>query len=85
MPSTAGSGPIVISQACEFDYSGTQACKALKEEGFIKNFKVVTDDRQHEMLRIFLKYDAIFSAKPFKLSYDIFNKDRIYQDTSYFQ
>jgi len=30
-----GSGPIVIGQACEFDYSGTQACKALKEEGFI--------------------------------------------------
>ena len=29
-----GSGPIIISQACEFDYSGTQACKALKEEGF---------------------------------------------------
>lgn len=29
-----GSGPIVISQACEFDYSGTQACKALKYEGF---------------------------------------------------
>src|SRR5512138_1327518 len=29
-----GSGPIVISQGCEFDYSGTQACKALKEEGY---------------------------------------------------
>jgi len=29
-----GSGPIVISQACEFDYSGTQACKALREESF---------------------------------------------------
>jgi carbamoyl-phosphate synthase large subunit len=29
-----GSGPIIISQACEFDYSGTQACKALKEEGY---------------------------------------------------
>ncbi len=29
-----GAGPIIISQACEFDYSGTQACKALKEEGF---------------------------------------------------
>ena len=29
-----GSGPIVIGQACEFDYSGTQACKALKEENF---------------------------------------------------
>ena len=28
-----GSGPIVIGQACEFDYSGTQACKALKKLG----------------------------------------------------
>ena len=28
-----GSGPIVIGQACEFDYSGTQACKALRAEG----------------------------------------------------
>src|SRR3954467_5068283 len=29
-----GSGPIVIGQACEFDYSGTQACRALKSEGY---------------------------------------------------
>ena len=29
-----GSGPIVIGQACEFDYSGSQACKALKNEGY---------------------------------------------------
>ena len=29
-----GSGPIVIGQACEFDYSGTQACKVLREEGY---------------------------------------------------
>jgi carbamoyl-phosphate synthase large subunit len=29
-----GAGPIIISQACEFDYSGTQACKALTEEGY---------------------------------------------------
>jgi carbamoyl-phosphate synthase large subunit len=29
-----GSGPIIISQACEFDYSGTQACKSLREEGY---------------------------------------------------
>ena len=29
-----GSGPIVIGQACEFDYSGTQACKVLKEDGY---------------------------------------------------
>jgi small subunit ribosomal protein S8 len=32
--------------------------KILKEEGFIKNFKVVTDDQHHEKIRIFLKYDA---------------------------
>ena len=29
-----GSGPIVIGQACEFDYSGTQACRVLKDEGY---------------------------------------------------
>src|SRR6187455_1712983 len=29
-----GAGPIVIGQACEFDYSGVQACKALKQEGY---------------------------------------------------
>ncbi len=29
-----GAGPIVIGQACEFDYSGSQACKTLKEEGY---------------------------------------------------
>ncbi len=29
-----GSGPIVIGQACEFDYSGAQACKVLKEDGY---------------------------------------------------
>ena len=29
-----GAGPIVIGQACEFDYSGTQACKALRQEGY---------------------------------------------------
>ncbi len=32
--------------------------RILKEEGYIKNFKVVTDDHKHEMIRIFLKYDA---------------------------
>ncbi len=29
-----GAGPIIIGQACEFDYSGVQACKALKQEGY---------------------------------------------------
>ena len=29
-----GSGPIIIGQGCEFDYSGTQACKALAQEGY---------------------------------------------------
>ena len=32
--------------------------RVLKEEGYIKNFKVVTDDHKHEMIRIFLKYDV---------------------------
>ena len=35
-----------------------EVAKVLKEEGFIKNFKVVSGDRQHEMIRVFLKYDA---------------------------
>ena len=35
-----GAGPIIIGQACEFDYSGAQACKALREEGF-KGARVV--------------------------------------------
>ena len=34
-----------------------EIAKILKEEGFIKNFKVITDDQKHEMIRIFLKYD----------------------------
>ena len=35
-----------------------EIAKILKEEGFIKNFKIVMDDHRHEMIRIFLKYDA---------------------------
>jgi small subunit ribosomal protein S8 len=35
-----------------------EIAKILKDEGFIKNFKVITDDHQHEILRIFLKYDV---------------------------
>ena len=35
-----------------------EIAKVLKEEGFIKNFKVVTDEDHHEVLRVFLKYDA---------------------------
>jgi len=35
-----------------------EVAKIFKEEGFIKNFKVVTDEDQHEVLRVFLKYDA---------------------------
>ena len=40
-----GAGPIVIGQACEFDYSGAQACKALMEED----------------IRVILKYDKIYN------------------------
>ncbi|HSB04250.1 MAG TPA: 30S ribosomal protein S8 [Thermodesulfobacteriota bacterium] len=34
-----------------------EVAKILKEEGFIKNFKVITDDQQHELIRVFLRYD----------------------------
>ena len=44
-----GAGPIIIGQACEFDYSGTQACKALRDEGYkvilIKSFCRVGEPR----------------------------------------
>ena len=43
-----GSGPIVIGQACEFDYSGTQACKALKELGY-KIIPVIYSDKSDEI------------------------------------
>ena len=33
-----GSGPIIIGQACEFDYSGTQACKALRKLGYERSY-----------------------------------------------
>lgn len=39
-----GAGPIIIGQACEFDYSGTQAVKALKEEGY--RIILVNSDRK---------------------------------------
>ena len=42
-----GSGPIVIGQACEFDYSGTQACRVLREEGYeviLANSNPATDN-----------------------------------------
>ena len=35
-----------------------EVVKVLKEEGFVKNFKITTGDSQHEMIRVFLKYDA---------------------------
>jgi len=35
-----------------------EVAKILKEEGFIKNFKILTDDAHHEIIRVFLKYDA---------------------------
>ena len=37
-----GSGPIVIGQAAEFDYAGTQACRALKEEGIVWSWSTPT-------------------------------------------
>ena len=39
-----GSGPIVIGQAAEFDYAGTQACRSLKEEGIVFSNGAILDD-----------------------------------------
>ena len=52
-----GAGPIIIGQACEFDYSGTQACKVLKDEGYIDDFRLKTEDGK-SVLDIALKYYA---------------------------
>ena len=56
-----GAGPIVIGQACEFDYSGSQACKVLKEEGYILDFEVKDIENNKKRLKIKLKY---FQGKP---------------------
>jgi len=43
-----GAGPIIIGQGCEFDYSGTQACKALKEEGYRRHFGELQSRHHHD-------------------------------------
>ena len=57
-----GSGPIVIGQACEFDYSGTQACRVLREEGY--RMALVTNNvREWEPVwRPMLPVDEIFET-----------------------
>ena len=57
-----GAGPIVIGQACEFDYSGVQACKALKEEGYsvvLVNSNVATIMTDPEMADAILHQPVI--------------------------
>ena len=43
-----GAGPIIIGQACEFDYSGAQACKALREEGYRSYFGELEPRDHHD-------------------------------------
>ena len=54
-----GSGPIVIGQAAEFDYAGTQACLALKEEGYDEQTVVYTGKQVDQKLIDFLKRGKI--------------------------
>ena len=49
-----GSGPIVIGQACEFDYSGTQACKALRKAGY----EIILINSNPASIRLILKLQA---------------------------
>ena len=62
-----GAGPIVIDQACEFDYSGVQACKALKEEGY----RVVLGIHEvyGEVYRQ-LSFDTLLSQKRYRASHE---------------
>ena len=70
-----GSGPIVIGQACEFDYSGTQGAKALKEEGvytILVNPNIATiqtsDHLADQVTRLVQKY---FDYYPFTIIYQL--------------
>ena len=60
-----GSGPIIIGQAAEFDYSGTQACQALKEEG-IKNadacISLTGDDRTNLAVSLFANSEGVMQV-----------------------
>ena len=48
-----GSGPIVIGQACEFDYSGAQACKVLKEDGYEVTSSAVSETENAVSIGLF--------------------------------
>jgi len=50
-----GAGPIIIGQACEFDYSGTQACKALKEEKALAQMRLVQRGNRLSILPVVAK------------------------------
>ena len=59
-----GAGPIVIGQACEFDYSGAQACRALKEEGYRFSYDMLGEAARTDAdaRRYHLSYSAAISA-----------------------
>ena len=61
-----GSGPIVIGQACEFDYSGTQACKALRALGYLSELLAMLTEPSSE--RQFLMYEALACERINKLN-----------------
>ena len=58
-----GAGPIIIGQACEFDYSGTQACKALRDEGY----KVVLINSNPPISTLITKYNPTYWGSGKKL------------------
>ena len=67
-----GSGPIVIGQACEFDYSGSQACKALRAEGlevvgercFSVQHHPEATPGPHDSRYLFAQFDALMTGTP---------------------
>ena len=63
-----GAGPIVIGQACEFDYSGVQAVKALKEEGAYTYYIKVKDCKSVSFINYIIPY-LYFSSKSIYIYY----------------
>ena len=89
-----GAGPIIIGQACEFDYSGTQACKALRDEGYkvilinsnpatIMTDPGVADKTYIEPITLEVLEEILKKDRPesFRVASDTSGSDQIMNDT----
>ena len=70
-----GAGPIIIGQACEFDYSGTQACRALKKEGY----KIILINSNPATIMTDKNIADATYLEPITVEARVFDTDTIYQ------